>query len=87
MPHAGRFRHEGMRPSVEYATIFNAVHKLAGQDKTRHFLANHSEFTGRQVLLGQLVHYRIDPTKRGKFDASTAPGLFAGWRFDYGQIL
>ena len=30
------------------------------------------------------MHYRIDPAKRGKFDASTAPGLFAGWRFDAG---
>ena len=59
-------------------TIFIAVHKLAGQDKTRRFLATNSEFNGHQVLLGQLVHYRIDPTKRGIFDASTAPGLFAG---------
>ena len=38
-------------------------------------------FEGRLLLLGQLVHYRVDPSQREKFDASTRPGLFVGWRY------
>ena len=35
-------------------------------------------------MLGQLVHYRVDPLQREKFEASTRPGLFAGWRYGDG---
>ena len=71
--------------SVDYAaTIINAKHVASGREETRHKLAVGEEFTGRQLLLGQLVHYRVDPSSRGKFDASTRPGLFVGWRYDEG---
>ena len=71
--------------SVEYsAAIITAMHKPAGKDNTRHFLATDTEFNGRKLLLGQLVHYRVDPLQRGKFDASTKPGLFCGYRYDSG---
>ena len=42
------------------------------------------EFSGRKLLLGQLVHYHVDASQRGKFDPSSKPGLFAGWRYDAG---
>ena len=62
------------------ATIFNAKHKLADREETRHKLAVGAEFEGRLLLLGQLVHYRVDPLQREKFEASTKPGLFVVWR-------
>ena len=37
-----------------------------------------------KLQLGQLVYYRLDPAHREKFQASAAPGIFAGWRFDSG---
>ena len=71
--------------SVEYAAaIITTMHKPAGKDQTRHFLATGAEFSGRKLLLGQLAHYRVDPLQRGKFDASTKPGLFCGYRYDAG---
>ena len=71
--------------SVDYAaTIITAMHKPSGKDQTRHFLATGAESSGRKLLLGQLVHYRVDPLQRGKFDASTKPGLFCGYRYDAG---
>jgi len=66
------------------ATMLNARHKIAGKDETRHKLAAAFEFEGRLLLLGQLVHYRVDPLHREKFQASTKPGLFVGWRFGDG---
>ena len=36
------------------------------------------------VILGQLVYARKDRIDRHKFEASAAPALFAGWRFDSG---
>ena len=71
--------------SVEFAaTMLNAKHIASGNTETRHKLATGSEFNGRELLLGQLVHYRVDPLQRGKFDASSKPGLFCGWRYDSG---
>lgn len=71
--------------SIDYAaTILSARQKAAGKDQTRHMLAVGVEFSGRKLLLGQLVHYYVDPSQRGKFDPSSKPGLFAGWRYDSG---
>ena len=58
--------------------------KLKDAEHTRYVAAVGSEFPGRRLLLGQLVFYRTDPSHRGKFDPSAAPGLFAGWRLDSG---
>ena len=42
-------------------------------------------FTGPKWLLGQLVFYRVaDKDKIPKFAGSCLPGIFAGWRLDYG---
>ena len=71
--------------SVNYAaTVLNAFQVPAGKEETRHRLATGHDFDGRKFLLGQLVHYRVDPSQRGKFDASSRPGLFAGYRYDSG---
>ena len=71
--------------SVNYAaTVLNAFQVPAGKEETRHRLATGHDFDGRKLLLGQLVHYRVDPSQRGKFDASSRPGLFAGYRYDSG---
>ena len=44
-------------------------------------------FDGPKLQLGQLIHYRLhDPKLRHKFAASTAPGLYAGWRFEQGFV-
>ena len=52
--------------SVEFAAkILNAKHIASGNTETRHKLATGSEFNGRELLLGQLVHYRVDPLQRG----------------------
>ena len=73
--------------SVQYsAAIITAMHKPAGKDNTRHFLATGTEFVGRKLLLGQFVHCRVDPLHRGKFDASTKPGLFCVYRYDSGPM-
>ena len=53
--------------SVDYAaTIITAMHKPSGKDQTRHFLATGAESSGRKLLLGQLVHYRVDPVAARK---------------------
>ncbi len=71
--------------SVDFAaSIISAKHTAAGHAQTRHKLATGVEFEGRLLLLGQLIHYRVDPTQREKFDASTRPGLFVGWRYGDG---
>ena len=71
--------------SVDYAaTMLSAQHIAAGKEQTRHDLAVGTEFTGRKLLLGQLVHYRADPTLRDKIAPSTSPGLFGGFRYDSG---
>ena len=57
----------------------------AGHDQSRHMLATGAEFEGRFfAILGQLVHYRVDPSQREKLEASTRPGLFVGWRYGDG---
>lgn len=66
------------------ATMLNAKHAIAGREETRHKLAVGTEFEGRLLLLGQLVHYRVDPLQREKFQASSKPGLFVGWRYGDG---
>ena len=51
--------------SIEYAAVmFNAHQKAAGKDQTRHMLAVGVEFSGRKLLLGQLVHYHVDASQR-----------------------
>ena len=71
--------------SVDYvATMLFAQHIAAGKEQTRHYFAVGTELTGRKLLLGQLVHYRVDPTLRDKIAPSTSPGLFAGFRYDSG---
>lgn len=71
--------------SVDFAaTMISAKHVASGRDQTRHMLAVGKEFEGRLLLLGQLVHYRVDPSQREKFEASTRPGLFVGWRYGDG---
>ena len=66
------------------ATMLSAQHIAAGKDQKRHYLAVGTEFTGRKLLFGQLVHYRVDPTLRDKIAPSTSPGMFAGFRYDSG---
>ena len=71
--------------SVDYAaTMLSAQHIAAGKEQTRHCLAVGTEFTGRKLLLGQLVHYRVDPTLRDKIAPSTilaTPVLLAERQF------
>ena len=64
--------------------MLNAKHIASGNTETRHKLATGSEFNGRELLLGQLVHDRVDPLQRGQFDASSKPSLFCGRRYDSG---
>ena len=68
----------------EVTRAVNAQQVPSGREQTRHQLAVGSEFGGRLLMLGQLVHYRVDPIQREKFEASTRPGLFAGWRYGDG---
>ena len=73
--------------SVDYAaTTLTAFQCVSGKDQTRHQLATGKEFSGRKLLLGQLVHYHVPAAQRGKFDPSSKPGLFAGWRYDAGPL-
>ena len=73
--------------SVDYAaTMLTAFQCASGKDQTRHQLATGKEFSGRKLLLGQLVHYHVPAAQRGKFDPSSKPGLFAGWRYDAGPL-
>ena len=47
--------------SVDYAaTVISPKHVAAGREETRHKLAVGAEFSGRELILGQLVHYRVD---------------------------
>ena len=71
--------------SCSYAAfVLNLKHVLKDSDNTRYVSAVGSEFTGRCLLLGQLVYYRTDPKNRSKFEPSAASALFAGWRLDSG---
>ena len=71
--------------SCAYAAfVLNLKHTLKGSEHTRYIAAVGSEFSGRQLLLGQLVFYRTDPKSRAKYEPSAAPALFAGWRLDSG---
>lgn len=73
--------------SVEYAaTMLTAFQCASGKDQTRHQLATGAEFSGRKLLLGQLVHYHVPASLRSKFEPSSKPGLFAGWRHDAGPL-
>ena len=65
-------------------TVLSAFQAPAGKQETRHRLATGNDFDGRKLLLGQLVHHRVAPSERGKFDASSRPGLFVGYRYDSG---
>ena len=73
--------------SVAYAAfVINTVPK-AEDEVTRFEKATGKPYEGHKLLLGQLVHFRIhDPAMRHKFQASTAPGLFAGWRLEQGFV-
>ena len=73
--------------SVEYAaTMLTAFQCACGKDRTRHQLAIGEEFSGRKLLLGQLVHSHVPASQRGKFEPSSKPSLFAGWRYDTGPL-
>ncbi|CAE7223113.1 RPS6KA5, partial [Symbiodinium natans] len=73
--------------SVQFAAQTLTVVPWQGKDKSRFEVATGSPFEGPRLPLGQLVHYRIhDPSRRHKFEATTAPGLFAGWRFEHGFV-
>ena len=74
--------------SVTYAAVvFNAFHPkkdAEGTSHNRYELATGKLFEGQQLILGQLVYARKDRNSRHKFEASAAPALFAGGRFDSG---
>ena len=73
--------------SVDYAApMLSAVQCASGKDQTRHQLATGEGFFGRKLLLGQLVHYHVPASPRGKFEPSSRPGLFVGWRYDAGPL-
>ena len=55
-----------------------------GKSHNRFELATGKPFEGQELILGQLVYARKDRASRHKFEASAAPALFAGWRFDSG---
>ncbi|CAE6928711.1 GIP [Symbiodinium sp. CCMP2592] len=78
--HSGLWVH-----TVRYAAhTINLFHPAVGIEGCRYANAIGSEFGGMKLQLGQLVYYRLDPANREKFQASAAPGVFAGWRFDSG---
>ncbi|CAE7264193.1 FAD4L1, partial [Symbiodinium sp. CCMP2592] len=78
--HSGLWVH-----TVRYAAhTINLFHPAVGIEGSRYVNAVGSEFGGMKLQLGQLVYYRLDPAYREKFQASAAPGVFAGWRFDSG---
>ena len=77
--------------SVAYAgVVMNQYHPLKGtadgEPSNRFVRATGNEFSGRELLLGQLVYVRKDPLERHKFDAAASPALFAGWWFDSGPL-
>ena len=77
--HSGLWVH-----TVRYAAhTINLFHPAVGIEGSRYVNAVGSEFDGMK-LQGQLVYYRLEPALREKFQASAAPGIFAGWRFDSG---
>ena len=78
--HSGLWVH-----TVRYAAhTINLFHPAVGIEGSRYVNAVGSEFGGMKLQLGQLVYYRLEPALREKFQASAAPGIFAGWRFDSG---
>ena len=78
--HSGLWVH-----TVRYAAhTINLFHPAVGIEGSRYLNAVGSEFSGMKLQLGQLVYYRLEPALREKFQASAAPGIFAGWRFDSG---
>ena len=60
------------------AFVLNLKHVLKDSNNARYVSAVGSEFTGRCLLLGQLVYYRTDPKNRSKFEPSAAPALSLG---------
>ena len=78
---------QGLWPiSVTYAAIALNIVKWKGE-KTFYELATGAPFHGPRLALGRLVHYRVhDASKREKFDASTLPGVFAGWKLDAASV-
>ena len=77
--HSGLWVH-----TVRFATHALNMYPATGLEGSRYLNAVGSEFTGIKPQLGQLVYYRLDPASRENFQASAAPGIFAGWRFDSG---
>ena len=72
--------------SVAYAANALNIVKWKGE-QTFYELATGAPFHGPRLALGRLVHYRVhDAAKRGKFDASTLPGVFAGWKLDAASV-
>ena len=63
--------------SVDYAaTMLTAFQCASGKDQTRHQLATGKEFSGRKLLLGQLVHYHVPAAQRGKLRCVLCPGVW-----------
>ncbi|CAE6921679.1 RE1 [Symbiodinium sp. CCMP2592] len=78
---------QGLWPvSVAYAA--NALNIVKWKGETTFYeLATGTPFGGPRLALGRLVHYRVhDASKREKFDASTLPGVFAGWKLDAASV-
>ena len=69
--------------SVDYAATVMSTQVWGKGEVSRFELATGEKFRGPSLLLGQLVHYKLnDPSERHKFGATSAPCLCAGWRFD-----
>ena len=65
--------------SIRYAThALNIHHPAVGVEGSRFLNAVGSEFSGRQLQLGQLVYYRMDSIDRAKFRWH-APSCALSW--------
>ena len=69
--------------SVSHAAfMISCFHKTPGSEVTRLELATGKPWTGRDILLGQLVYVR--DLNQQKFQANAKPAIFAGYRLDTG---
>ena len=69
--------------SVSHAAfMISCFHKTPGAEVTRLELATGKPWTGRDILLGQLVYVR--DLNQQKFQANAKPAIFAGYRLDTG---
>ena len=69
--------------SVSHAAfMISCFHKTPDSEVTRLELATGKPWTGRDILLGQLVYVR--DLNQQKFQANAKPAIFAGYRLDTG---